>query len=182
MIRLFYVARPSEPPFQHASVHAGGWLSSSLGGLLSGVSMCAFDLDRIVHSPSKRTKCLQTSGARVPQAAALARSCVYSDPLRKKQIHFILALHMLKKRLCLQGWYALFPLSAETTNANIIGWTALVGGTLFEVGAYCMVVEAVNRGNTVRFGYEVCKAQHSPVWLQSPSDAQYLGCIEQLQQ
>ncbi len=30
-----------------------------------------------------------------------------------------------------------------------------MGGTLFEVGAYCMVVEAVNRGNAVRFGYEV---------------------------
>ena len=55
----------------------------------------------------------------------------------------------------LQGWYALFPLADETTNTNIVGWTALVGGTLFEVGAYCMVVEAVNRGSAVRFGYEV---------------------------
>lgn len=55
----------------------------------------------------------------------------------------------------LQGWYALFPLANETTNTNIVGWTALVGGTLFEVGAYCMVVEAVNRSNAVRFGYEV---------------------------
>ena len=54
-----------------------------------------------------------------------------------------------------QGWYALFPLSNATTNANIIGWTGLVGGTLFEIGAYCMVVEALNRGNAVRFGYEV---------------------------
>ena len=54
-----------------------------------------------------------------------------------------------------QGWYALFPLANATVNANIIGWTALVGGTLFEAGAYCMVVEAVNRGNAVRFGYEV---------------------------
>lgn len=55
----------------------------------------------------------------------------------------------------LQGWYALFPLEDETTNAYIVGYTALVGGTLFEAGAYCMVVEAVNRGNAVRFGYEV---------------------------
>lgn len=56
---------------------------------------------------------------------------------------------------CVNGWYALFPLADETTNANVVGWTALVGGTLFEVGAYCMVVEAVNRGNDVRFGYEI---------------------------
>jgi hypothetical protein len=55
----------------------------------------------------------------------------------------------------MQGWYSLFPLSNETTNSNIVGWTALVGGTLFEAGAYCMVVEALNRGHTVRFGYEV---------------------------
>ncbi|KAK9909342.1 hypothetical protein WJX75_000763 [Coccomyxa subellipsoidea] len=56
---------------------------------------------------------------------------------------------------CVNGWYALFPLEDETTNAYIVGYTALVGGTLFEAGAYCMVVEAVNRGNAVRFGYEV---------------------------
>ncbi|BDA50807.1 hypothetical protein COCOBI_17-0250 [Coccomyxa sp. Obi] len=56
---------------------------------------------------------------------------------------------------CVNGWYALFPLADETINTNIVGWTALVGGTLFEAGAYCMVVEAVNRGNAVRFGYEV---------------------------
>ena len=55
----------------------------------------------------------------------------------------------------LQGWYSLFPLSNEVTSANIVGWTALVGGTLFEAGAYAMVVEALNRGHTVRFGYEV---------------------------
>lgn len=55
----------------------------------------------------------------------------------------------------MQGWYSLFPLSDETTNSNIVGWTALVGGTLFEAGAYCMVVEALNIGHTVRFGYEV---------------------------
>ena len=55
----------------------------------------------------------------------------------------------------MQGWYPLFPLSNETINGNIVGWTALVGGTLFEAGAYCMVVEALNRGHTVRFGYEV---------------------------
>jgi hypothetical protein len=54
-----------------------------------------------------------------------------------------------------QGWYALFPLNDTTVNAAIVGWTALVGGTLFEAGAYAMVVEAVNRGNAVRFGYEV---------------------------
>ena len=30
-----------------------------------------------------------------------------------------------------------------------------MGGTLFEAGAYAMVVEALNRGHTVRFGYEV---------------------------
>ena len=41
-----------------------------------------------------------------------------------------------------------------------MGWTGLVGGTLFEIGAYCMVVEAVNRGNAVHFGYEV-RARHA---------------------
>ncbi|EIE24412.1 hypothetical protein COCSUDRAFT_40817 [Coccomyxa subellipsoidea C-169] len=56
---------------------------------------------------------------------------------------------------CINGWYALFPLEDEARNTRIVGWSALVGGTLFEVGAYCMVVEAVNRGNAVRFGYEV---------------------------
>ena len=30
-----------------------------------------------------------------------------------------------------------------------------MGGTLFEAGAYAMVVEALNRGHTIRFGYEV---------------------------
>ena len=59
------------------------------------------------------------------------------------------------KKMLFQGWYSLFPLSDEVTTANIVGWTALVGGTLFEAGAYAMVVEAVNRGHTVRFGYEV---------------------------
>ena len=67
-------------------------------------------------------------------------------------------LHILVRQMThgapAQGWYALFPLSNATTNANIIGWTGRVGGTLFEIGAYCMVVEAVNRGNAVRFGYE----------------------------
>lgn len=55
-----------------------------------------------------------------------------------------------------QGWYALIPLEDETTNKNLLGWTAFVGGTLFEVGGYGMVVEAINRGNDIRFGYEVC--------------------------
>ena len=70
------------------------------------------------------------------------------------------------ERLLLQGWYSLFPLSDEVTTANIVGWTALVGGTLFEAGAYAMVVEAVNRGHTVRFGYEVRRSQSLP--RQSP--------------
>ena len=42
-----------------------------------------------------------------------------------------------------------------------------MGGTLFEIGAYCMVVEALNRGNTVRFGYEVTASLHSMGLLQA---------------
>ena len=73
-----------------------------------------------------------------------------------------------------QGWYALFPLSNTTTNANIVGWTGLVGGTLFEIGAYCMVVEALNRGNTVRFGYEA--RPHSDLICCAASGLSHAGC------
>ena len=34
-------------------------------------------------------------------------------------------------------------------NASVIGWTAFVGGTIFEVGSYFMVVEALNRKQVV---------------------------------
>ena len=31
------------------------------------------------------------------------------------------------------------------TNEEAIGWTAFVGGSLFEIGSYLMVLEALNR-------------------------------------
>jgi len=75
-----------------------------------------------------------------------------------REVVLICCSHLCIHEVLLQGWYSLFPLSNATTNTNLVGWTALVGGTLFEAGAYAMVVEALNRGHTVRFGYEV---QHS---------------------
>lgn len=41
--------------------------------------------------------------------------------------------------------------SSVELNNTAGGWTAFVGGTLFEIGAYLMVLEALNRKSEVRF-------------------------------
>lgn len=50
-----------------------------------------------------------------------------------------------------------------------------MGGTLFEAGAYAMVVEALNRGHTVRFGYEVSALLMKDMTTSSRQAAQNCG-------
>lgn len=37
------------------------------------------------------------------------------------------------------------------TNKAAVGWSAFAGGTLFEIGGYLMVLEALNRKHDVPF-------------------------------
>jgi len=55
----------------------------------------------------------------------------------------------------LQGSFVFIPLSNTECNTYVTGYLALLGGTLFEIGAYCMILEALNQHSTVRFGFEV---------------------------
>jgi hypothetical protein len=56
----------------------------------------------------------------------------------------------------LNGFFAWQPQWVSEEAAYLIqSITGIVGGTLFECGAYCMMLEASNVGHTLRFGYEV---------------------------
>mmetsp|Transcript_11951 Transcript_11951/g.19297 ORF Transcript_11951/g.19297 Transcript_11951/m.19297 type:complete len:388 (-) Transcript_11951:440-1603(-) len=52
------------------------------------------------------------------------------------------------------GTFVLFP---EIENVYVVGYSALIGGTLFEIGGYLMVVEALNTPHVACFGYAVEK-------------------------
>jgi hypothetical protein len=50
----------------------------------------------------------------------------------------------------INGLFVFLPtLNVGELNLTICGWTAFVGGTLFEIGAYMMVLEALNRKHEV---------------------------------
>ncbi|KAK9820029.1 hypothetical protein WJX72_005268 [[Myrmecia] bisecta] len=57
----------------------------------------------------------------------------------------------------INGFFSFLWLSDEHLVTYGVGYTALVGGTLFEVGAILAVFEALNPGRGVAFGYEVHK-------------------------
>ena len=56
-----------------------------------------------------------------------------------------------------QGWYVLFPNHSANVTLYLVGYSALLGGTLFELGGLCAFLECINRPNTgaVRFDYQV---------------------------
>ena len=50
----------------------------------------------------------------------------------------------------INGFFVFLPaLGVMDLNLTICGWTAFVGGTLFEVGAYFALLEALNRKHEV---------------------------------
>ena len=59
--------------------------------------------------------------------------------------------------LTVQGWYALFPNHSANVELYLIGYSALLGGTLFEIGGFCAFLESINRPvkGAVNFDYEV---------------------------
>jgi hypothetical protein len=58
----------------------------------------------------------------------------------------------------INGQYAMFPVAGDANlpvNINLMGYSALVGGLLFWVGAYLSIVEALNEKEEVHFGIEL---------------------------
>ena len=50
----------------------------------------------------------------------------------------------------MNGFFVLLPsLNVMGVNNTVLGWTALVGGTIFELGSYLLVLEALNRKQVV---------------------------------
>jgi len=50
----------------------------------------------------------------------------------------------------INGFFVFLPdLNEMDNNLEAQGWTAFVGGTLFEVGGYMMVLESLNRKHEV---------------------------------
>ena len=48
------------------------------------------------------------------------------------------------------GFFVFMPsLNVDQTNNVVGGWTAFVGGSIFEVGSYLMILEALNRKHEV---------------------------------
>ena len=48
------------------------------------------------------------------------------------------------------GFFVFLPsLNVTETNNVVTGWTAFVGGSIFEIGSYLMVLEALNRKHEV---------------------------------
>jgi len=48
------------------------------------------------------------------------------------------------------GFFVFMPsLGVDQTNNVVGGWTAFVGGSIFEVGSYLMILEALNRKHEV---------------------------------
>lgn len=62
------------------------------------------------------------------------------------------------------GWFAWQP-EVGGISANLLYYlltiSGILGGTLFEIGAVLMVVESLNAGRTMRFGFEVRRDQSS---------------------
>ena len=51
----------------------------------------------------------------------------------------------------INGFFVFLPsVNVGQTNDVVIGWTAFVGGSIFEVGSYLMILEALNRKHVVR--------------------------------
>lgn len=49
------------------------------------------------------------------------------------------------------GFFVFLPLlNVMGDNNYVLGWTAFVGGTIFELGSYFMVLESLNRQQVVR--------------------------------
>lgn len=58
----------------------------------------------------------------------------------------------------INGQYFMFPVAGDAdlqVNINLTGYSALVGGLLFWVGAYLSIVEALNEKETMYFGVEL---------------------------
>ncbi|KAK9790969.1 hypothetical protein WJX73_007899 [Symbiochloris irregularis] len=60
---------------------------------------------------------------------------------------------------CVNGTFAMWELTNENAQSYVIGYTGLVGATLFQLGGVSGFLEAVNRPNEgpIRFGYDVEK-------------------------
>jgi hypothetical protein len=52
--------------------------------------------------------------------------------------------------------------SVLPAQVKLLGWSALTGGSLFELGAVAGVMEAINTGRTTNFGHEVCRSSLAP--------------------
>lgn len=61
---------------------------------------------------------------------------------------------------CVNGWFLFLPVGNENVDLYVSGYTALAGGTLFWIGAYLSVVEALNTGVEINFAHEVLEAAH----------------------
>ena len=51
----------------------------------------------------------------------------------------------------INGFFVFLPILGTVSDANLEaeGWTAWVGGTIFEIGGILMVLESLNRKHTV---------------------------------
>ncbi|KAK9793466.1 hypothetical protein WJX73_001390 [Symbiochloris irregularis] len=83
----------------------------------------------------------------------------------------------------LNGWYALFPARHATVTRYLVGWSALLGGTLFELGGFCAFLECINRPSKgpVRFDYKVralTEAEQTEFRPASKGSGHYAGPID----
>jgi len=50
----------------------------------------------------------------------------------------------------LNGFFVFLPsVNVMNVNNNVIGWSGFVGGSIFEIGSYLMVLESLNRKQVV---------------------------------
>ena len=86
-------------------------------------------------------------------SSALIRHC---QPAREQAVCRA-ASSLCSGALALLGWFVLFPSHNDNVTLYLVGYSALLGGTLFEIGGFCAFLECINRPNkgSVRFDYEV---------------------------
>lgn len=69
---------------------------------------------------------------------------------RLKMLMLLLLLLCRSVAWVLNGWYLFLPSGNATLDYMMASITAVVGGTLFWIGAYLSIVEAVNTDQKVR--------------------------------